>query len=62
MCSEGLGLIPGADKLDSGFHPPGSRLIKEQLVCSWVTSTEECGVNLAAVRWARAAYAVSGAH
>jgi len=23
MCAGGSGLIPGADKLDSGFHPSG---------------------------------------
>jgi len=31
-------------------------------VCSWVTTTEDSGLNSAAVRWSRVSYAAGGAN
>jgi len=55
------GSIPGADKLDSGFHLAGY-VNEKQLACSWVITTEVCVVKRAAVRWSCVAYASGGAN
>jgi len=61
MCAGGTGSIPGADKLDSDFHSPGKQN-EEQLVSSWVTTTEVCRVKREAMRWSCVAYAAGGAN
>jgi len=52
MCAGGPGSIPGPDKLDFGFHLSG--VGEEQLVSSWVTITEDCGIKVCSremVKW-----------